>query len=108
MHNMFLSGTDFWGGTLIRRTTPFREAWALTPIMAFPYMHGSTRYDVCCLISLVIPLVCGSVNELVDCLIPSIMSLALTLGRLVVDVLDKIAGIFPCRMFCFVAVFWIA
>jgi hypothetical protein len=35
MHNMFHSGTDFWGGTWIRRTSPFREAWVLTPLMAF-------------------------------------------------------------------------
>jgi hypothetical protein len=42
MHNMFLSGTDFWGGTRIRRTTPFREAWVLTPLMPFPCMHGLT------------------------------------------------------------------
>jgi hypothetical protein len=33
MHNMFLSGIDFWGGSWIRRTTPFREAWVLTPLM---------------------------------------------------------------------------
>jgi hypothetical protein len=42
MHNMFLSGTDSWGGTWIRRTTPFREAWVLTPLMPFPCMHGLT------------------------------------------------------------------
>jgi hypothetical protein len=35
IHNMFQSGTDFWGGTWIRRTTPLREAWVLTPLMAF-------------------------------------------------------------------------
>jgi hypothetical protein len=44
MLNMFLSGTDFWGGTWIRRTTPFREAWVLTPLMPFPCMHGLTWY----------------------------------------------------------------
>jgi hypothetical protein len=52
------------------------------------------RCDVCCLMSLVIPLVCGSVNERVVRIIISIMSLALPLDRLDVDVLDKIAGIF--------------
>jgi hypothetical protein len=35
MHNMFESGTDFRGGTYIRRKTPFREAWVLAPLMAF-------------------------------------------------------------------------
>jgi hypothetical protein len=34
IHNMFQSGTDLWGGTWIRRTAPFREAWVLTPLMA--------------------------------------------------------------------------
>jgi hypothetical protein len=43
MHNMFLSGTDFWGSRWIRRTTPFREAWVLTPLMPCPCMHGLTR-----------------------------------------------------------------
>jgi hypothetical protein len=44
MHNMFQSGTEFWGGTWIRRTTPFREAWVLTPLMPFPCVHGLTGY----------------------------------------------------------------
>jgi hypothetical protein len=44
MHNMFLSGTDFGGGSWIRRTTPFREAWVLTPFIPFPCMHGLTGY----------------------------------------------------------------
>jgi membrane glycosyltransferase len=43
MYNMFLSGTDFWGGTWIRRTTPFREACVLTPLMPLPCMHGLTE-----------------------------------------------------------------
>jgi hypothetical protein len=76
-----------------------------------PYFGGEYSLgfcDVCCLISVVIPLVCGSVNERVDCIISSILSLALPLIRLVVNVLDKIVGIFPCRMWCFVVVFWIA
>jgi hypothetical protein len=34
MLHMFQSGTDFCGGTWIRRTTPLREAWVLTPLMA--------------------------------------------------------------------------
>jgi hypothetical protein len=42
MHNMFLSVTDFWGGTWVRRTAPFREAWVLTPFMPLPCMHGLT------------------------------------------------------------------
>jgi hypothetical protein len=48
MHNMFQSGTHFWGGTKIRRTTPFREAWVLTPLMPFRCLHGLTsasRHD---------------------------------------------------------------
>jgi hypothetical protein len=62
-----------------------------------PYFGGDYNlgcYDVGCVISLVIPLVCGSVNERVDCIISSILSLALPLGRLVADVLDKFAEIF--------------
>jgi hypothetical protein len=39
---MFQSETDFWGGTWIRRKTPFREAWVQTPLMAFPCVHGLT------------------------------------------------------------------
>jgi hypothetical protein len=76
-----------------------------------PYFGGEYslgRCDVCCMISLVIPLVCDNVNERVECMMISIMSLALTLGRLVVDVLYKIDGIFPCRLLFFVVVFWIA
>jgi hypothetical protein len=48
MHNMFQSGTDFWGGTWIRRITPFRETWVLTPVMAFPCVHGLTCYGTYC------------------------------------------------------------
>jgi hypothetical protein len=44
MHNMFLSGTDVWGGTWIRRTSPLREAWVLTPLMPLPCMHGFRGY----------------------------------------------------------------
>jgi hypothetical protein len=57
MHNMFQLGTDCWGGTWIRRTTPFREAWVLTPLMAFLivvqammndiYMQGSLGLNTC-------------------------------------------------------------
>jgi hypothetical protein len=43
MLHMFQSGADFWGGTWIRRTTPFREAWVLTPLMAF--LTGNTITD---------------------------------------------------------------
>jgi hypothetical protein len=43
-HNMFQSGTDFWGGTWIRRTTPFREAWVLTPLMAFLIGYGPSAF----------------------------------------------------------------
>jgi hypothetical protein len=42
MHNMFLSGIDFWGGTWIRRIAPFREACVLTPLMPLSCMHGLT------------------------------------------------------------------
>jgi hypothetical protein len=42
MHNMFLSGADFWGRTWIRRTSPFREARVLTPLTAFPCMLYET------------------------------------------------------------------
>jgi hypothetical protein len=41
MHNIFKSGTDFWGGTWIRRTAPFREAWVLAPLMAFLARYGN-------------------------------------------------------------------
>jgi hypothetical protein len=44
MHNMLQLGTDFWGGTWIRRTTPFREAWVLTPLMPFPCVYGLKGY----------------------------------------------------------------
>ena len=73
-----------------RFRTVIRTLWP--PYSGGEYSLGCC--DVCCLISLVIPLVCGSVNERVDCIISSILSLALPLGRLAVDVLDKIAGIF--------------
>jgi hypothetical protein len=33
-----------FGSAWIRRTTPFREAWVLTHLMAFPYMHGLIGY----------------------------------------------------------------
>jgi hypothetical protein len=44
MDNMFQSGTDFWGGTWIRRTALFREAWVLTPLMAFLIRYGPSAF----------------------------------------------------------------
>jgi len=96
------STTTFVGAGLPDRFLPvLRTLWP---------SYSGDRYsldscDVCCLISLVIPLVWGSVNERVDCISISILSLALALGRLVVDVFDEIAGTFPCRLLCFVVVF---
>jgi hypothetical protein len=44
IHNMFQSGTDFWGGSWIRRKAPFREAWVLTPLMAFLISYGPSAF----------------------------------------------------------------
>jgi hypothetical protein len=40
IRNMFQSGTDFWGGTWIRRSPPIWEAWVLTPLVAFLAGYG--------------------------------------------------------------------
>jgi hypothetical protein len=76
-----------------------------------PYFGGeysSGRCDVCYIISLVIPSVCGSMNERVDYIILSILAQPLSLGRLDVDVLDNIVGTVPFRLLFLVVVFWIA